>query len=74
MLGWLRGFFGFEFDFAEFFFGLAVGAALSYVIVRLLPPLLHASGWLRTVWEKLSESLTAGATDRLRLGALMRDV
>jgi hypothetical protein len=42
MLGWLRGFFGFEFDFAEFFFGLAV-ALFSYVIVRSLPPLLHAS-------------------------------
>ena len=72
MLGWLRGFFGFEFDFAEFFFGLAVGAALSYVIVRLLPPLLHASGWLRTVWERLSESLTAGATDRFRLDVANR--
>ena len=72
MPNWLRGFFGFEFDLPEFFFGLAVGAALSYFIVRLLPPLLQASGWLKTVWDKLGESLSAGATDRFRLDVFNR--
>lgn len=72
MPGWLRGFFGFEFDFPEFYFGLAVGAALSYIIVRLLPPLLQASGWLKTIWDKLGESLSAGATDRFRIDVFNR--
>jgi HEAT repeat protein len=72
MHGWLRGLFGFEFDFAEFYFGLAVGAALSYFIVRLLPSTLRGAGWLKTVWQRLSESLTAGATDRFRVDVAHR--
>lgn len=62
----LTRFFGFEFDWPEFLAGTAVGTLLAWILVRLLPNLLHLSKRLSTAWQKLNEGLSAGATDRYR--------
>ena len=58
--------FGWEFDWPEFLFGLAVGAALAGGLVRLLPLVLGVGKWLLDQWRRLGEGLTVGATDRFR--------
>jgi HEAT repeat protein len=68
----LQGIFGWEFDWPEFLFGLAVGAALAGGLVRILPLLLRLGRWLLDQWKRLGESLTVGATDRFRTDLIAR--
>ena len=64
--------FGWEFDWPEFLFGLAVGAALAGGLVRVLPFVLRLGKWLLDQWKRLGEGLTVGATDRFRNDLIAR--
>ncbi|MEW6569133.1 MAG: HEAT repeat domain-containing protein [Chloroflexota bacterium] len=68
----LTNFFGWEFDWPEFFAGLAAGALLAWTLTRLLPNLLKASQWASAALHKVSEGLTAGATERYRVDLITR--
>ncbi|MGH2606591.1 MAG: hypothetical protein ACRDG5_08355, partial [Anaerolineales bacterium] len=66
MLDFLGRFFGFRFDFPEFFLGLGIGF-VAFLVSRRLGPV---AGWtLRTVRSQLGKvegTLSAGATDQFR--------
>lgn len=68
----LTRFFGYEFDWPEFFAGVALGTLVAWILTRILPDLAHISRWVRAAWQKLNEELSAGATDRYRADLIAR--
>lgn len=68
----LRRFFGYEFDWPEFFAGIALGTLAAWAVTRMLPDLVAVSKWAKAAWQKLNESLSAGATDRYRADLIAR--